>query len=165
MLEFKKIYDGYVACNDGTIWSNKSNRELKCRDDKNGYYRFNIIFKGNHTTLMMHQVICKAFKENPDNKPQINHVDGNKKNNHIDNLEWCTCKENIRHAYDSGLCDKTKYGNHHLSKLKPEDVLYIKRELKSKEKSLAELARMFNVSSHSIYCIKVGKSYRYINEV
>lgn len=58
---------------------------------------------GSQKVITVHQLIAKTFIPNPDNKPQINHIDGNKQNNNINNLEWCTAKENIIHAYKTGL--------------------------------------------------------------
>jgi hypothetical protein len=54
---------------------------------------------GINSIKLIHKLVALHFIDNPNNKPQINHKDGNKKNNYVDNLEWCTCKQNIIHSY------------------------------------------------------------------
>ena len=77
----------------------KPERELTYTLNIRGYYSVGIMKK----TFMVHRLVAKAFIPNPENKPQVNHIDGDKLNNHYNNLEWCTAQENIRHAFDTGL--------------------------------------------------------------
>lgn len=75
---------------------------------KNGYKSFNLI-KGNHKQVMkVHRAVAEAFIPNPNNKPQVNHIDGNKQNNNVSNLEWVTTSENMIHAIKSGLVPNKK---------------------------------------------------------
>ena len=65
----------------------------------NGYQHVTIFGK----SVAVHRLVAEAFIPNPEHKPYVNHLDGNKKNNDVHNLEWCTAKENVAHAYSTGL--------------------------------------------------------------
>lgn len=75
----------------------------KPRMSKDGYYIINLNKDGKMTTYRVHRLVGEQFIENKENKPYINHKDGNKLNNNVDNLEWCTAKENSIHGWKIGL--------------------------------------------------------------
>ena len=93
---------GYQIFADGTIIS-RSGKPLIGGIDKKGYKRVCISDNGSQFTLKVHRVIAEKFIPNPENKPQVNHKDGNKLNNCVDNLEWVTNSENQLHAWSTGL--------------------------------------------------------------
>jgi hypothetical protein len=78
---------------------------FKGMDNGCGYLRIKLTKNNISKRYMLHRLIAEAFIPNPQNKPQVNHIDGNKQNNSISNLEWVTRLENVRHAWEIGLCE------------------------------------------------------------
>jgi len=95
---------------DGTtayIWDNKLHRWdgpiLKICNNQTGYCQVNLVKNKKITTKSVHRIVADAFIPNIDNKPDINHINGNKKDNSTNNLEWCTQSENSLHAHRIGI--------------------------------------------------------------
>lgn len=89
---------GYYANRNGDIKGPR--KVLKQIIDNKGYLHIGVYHKGNGCKLMQsHRLIARTFIPNPDNKPQVNHINGNKSDNRVENLEWVTCKENMHHRY------------------------------------------------------------------
>lgn len=80
-------------------------RILKIEENKHryGYYEISLKKNGKEKRFKVHRLVAHAFINNPDNKPEVNHIDGNKSNNCVSNLEWATSKENKEHAWNTGL--------------------------------------------------------------
>jgi len=107
-----KGYEGlYKISNCGRVKSLRRNIIMKIALDNYNYYHINFQVNNISETIKIHRLVALNFIPNPDNKPQVNHIDGNKKNNHVSNLEWCTNQENSIHAHKIGLV-KNKNNNH-----------------------------------------------------
>ena len=74
-------------------------------DKGTGYLLVTLVNQGKRKNQFIHRLLAQAFIDNPHGKPQVNHIDGNKQNNALTNLEWVTAAENSRHAVATGLCD------------------------------------------------------------
>lgn len=97
---FVKIdgFEKYEVSNLGKVRNMKSGRVLKPSLHKNGYLRYFLCENNKRKHLYLHRIIATAFIDNPEEKPQVNHIDENKLNNDLSNLEWCTVRENLIHG-------------------------------------------------------------------
>jgi len=89
----------YAVTDDGRVWSYKTNKWLSQANTGNGYKSVRLHGKSHS----VHRLVAKAFCDNPKDKGYVNHLDGDKHNNHVDNLEWVTHSENMKHACENGL--------------------------------------------------------------
>ena len=103
--EWKTIeeFPQYEISNTSLIRHKTTGYIRKPSPSKRGYPVVSMNKNGKQYLRTVHTLLAKAFIPNPDNKPQINHIDGNKWNNNLDNLEWVTSYENIMHARNTGL--------------------------------------------------------------
>lgn len=99
----------YLIYDNGQVWSRKNNIKLKTRIDKYGYEVLTLRDAvGKKHNLFIHRLVAKYFLENSKSLPQVNHKDGNKLNNNLNNLEWCTTLENQRHKREFMLTSSKK---------------------------------------------------------
>lgn len=134
----------------------RNEKDLSLSLNKDGYIKVCLQKEGVRTHTNVHILVAKEFIPNPEDLPEVNHKDGNKSNNIISNLEWCTKKFNRQHAYDTGLQKAPKGVKHYKAKLSKKEVIEIR---KSKEKGVV-LAKAYNVSPQTISRVKLNKSYK-----
>jgi hypothetical protein len=91
-------YPNYSVSTEGEVKNNKTGRVLKPFYDSNGYKLVALYRPNERKVKSVHILVAEAFVPNPENKPEVNHKDGNKKNCHKSNLEWCTHSENMLHS-------------------------------------------------------------------
>lgn len=106
-------YQGlYQISNLGNIRSllNGSKRVLKPNPSNCGYYKVELYNNGKSKVFYIHRLVANSFIPNPDNKKQVNHIDGDKSHNCVDNLEWVTPSENQKHAFSIGLSKSNMLG-------------------------------------------------------
>ena len=105
------------------------------KHNKSGYYRYTLSIDNVQTDYYVHRLVAQAFIPNPDNKPEVNHKDGDKSNNKVSNLEWATPKENMQHAFKHEL----------VSTAKPCMVYELDGTFVGRYESISEAARQLNV--------------------
>lgn len=149
----------YYVTDDGRVWSERTQKYLSPQYDKNGYVKVQMRSIDNKShRYSVHRLVLENFKPVQDmEKLQVNHKDGNKLNNNLNNLEWTTCKENIAHAIQNNLRSTINGA----SKLTPEQVIEIFRRAWNGETNI-KLGKEFNVHPDQIGRIKNKKSWKNI---
>ena len=154
----KRYEDFYHVSNYGRVKSFcKGNVCILKPQLKNGYLAINFHVGKKLITHTIHRLVAEAFIPNPDAKPQVNHLDGHKLNNYVDNLEWATASENICHAHDMGLTIHSKGGDRSDAALTNKQARYV-RDNPAGLTGRA-LAKMFGVNPNTISLIQLGKTY------
>lgn len=127
-----------------------------------GYCRVSLNNKNGKISKRVHRLVAEAFIPNPENKPEVNHIDGDKQNNRADNLEWCTNKENIEHSIRTGLKKHCNGCSNSASKFKEEDIVFIREHYKRRDPVYGgvALARKYNCCTLTIYDVVSKKHYK-----
>lgn len=168
---------GYLVSNLGRIKSIKREkirnngkpltipeRIVRGSKDTKGYLQLDVKQDGKRIIKFIHRIVAETFIPNPDNKQQVNHIDGNKLNNSVENLEWVTCEENIHHAWEKKLNKPLQGEKHGNAKLTDEQVRYIRKHYipRDKEYGASALGRKFGTTIAPIYQVIHGKGWKHV---
>ena len=131
-------------------------RILKTQVDNKGYHRIRVTIEREKMSYKVHREVAKAFIHNPDNLPQVNHKDGNKSNNAVDNLEWISNRDNAHHAIENGLWENVFEGSRRENESRKRPVIgYFTPDISRRFESVSEAERF--VGSRHISDVLKGK--------
>lgn len=137
-------------------------RVVKQRTIKGGYLICELSRNGNRERILAHRLVAMNFLENENCLKEVNHIDADKTNNKVNNLEWVTRGENIRHAFRLGLVKREKGSKLYNSKFAEEDIVSIRKSYKEGTMNINDLARMYNVNRKTMDSICTYKSWKHV---
>ena len=161
-----KGYEGYYQVSNlgevraiGHKWQRKGVHKIKLHEN-NGYgYLMADLHKNNKSkSIAVHRLVAQAFIPNPENKQQVNHKNGDKTDNRVENLEWATAKENIRHAFDNGLNGYSEYRCQRAREASAKPVKCV--ETGEVFDSLTDAARKYNIDLGNMSGCVNGYKYK-----
>lgn len=158
MEVWKEILPGYEVSTLGRIKSHwKGKTHFMKLSLLHGYWHVGLMTDGKQKRYCVHRLVAQAFIPNPLNKPQINHINGVKTDNRVENLEWATASENTQHAYKNNLAKSGE--DNYLAKLTNAQALYVRE---NPDNLIGrELAKKFGVDETVISLIQRGKAYKH----
>jgi predicted DNA-binding protein YlxM (UPF0122 family) len=143
-------------------------RILKPHTNSSGYYQINLNRKSIRTTFAIHQLVAQSFLDNRSSKPLVNHINGIKTDNNVNNLEWATYSENLEHAYKNRLRRAVKTNEvaskNYKRKLTEQQVREIKLLIAAKSLTLKQIANQYDVGRSTIGSIKSGRNWSHTND-
>lgn len=151
-------YEAYRISYNGLIFSDISNKLLKF-DDSSDYLRVTLYIDSIPSRFSVHRLVAEHFVPNPENKPCVNHNDGNKRNNLYINLKWATDSENVIHAIENNLRSTKEGVAHYRSKFDENQVREMRERYIQGEK-IYRLADEFQVDDSVMFNIINKKTYK-----
>jgi len=164
MIKWSKVknFSNYSISTSGCVRNDLTQKIVKITTNR-GYGRVGLYSNDRQNKKMLvHRLVAEAFLENPNKYPVVNHVDGNKLNNNLSNLEWCSISHNVKHSYSIGLSKPIPSNEkHHNSKLSMEIVNEI-RLLYRQGMYQKDIAKKFGIIQQNVSSIVRGLTWKKI---
>ena len=160
-------FEGYQVSNHGRVKSKKRAKILKPYLTR-GYPRVSLYNNlGRRKCKLVHRLVAEAFIPNPDNKSDVNHINGCKTDSNVSNLEWVSASENMAHAHNNGLRPilNTQGEKNGFAKLTEAEVIQIKQLLSDGKLTQKTIGSQFNISRSTVKSIKSGKRWSYLSDM
>lgn len=148
-----------IVYEDGRIY-NYPSRNLSFNKTVQGYNSVHLYKNCKRKNKKVHILVAEAFLDNPENLPDVNHIDGQKRNNHVDNLEWSSRYDNMRHAFETGLANNT--GTNHGNNVYTEEQILKVKELLNLNIPYSDIETETGVKRGTIYVVKSGKQWKHL---
>lgn len=157
-----RIYDNYFVDKEGRVWNSKG-KEKSQHLSRDGYPCV-MLWKDNKGTFKtVHRFVAQAFIPNPENKPCVNHIDGDKANNKVENLEWVTYSENTIHAFETGLKIPEQGEDVHNASITNEQAHEVCRLL-AEGRGPKEVSGITGIALHTVESISCRKTWKSISD-
>lgn len=162
-ITYNGIETSYIVTENGRVYAtNYRNAGSFCelpQFDRKGYKVVNLNIDNKETCVLVHRLVALAFIENPRNCPEVNHEDGNKSNNSVENLIWVTKSENRIHGISTGLITFHNGEDHHFAKITKKTAKKICKMLEKNVLTIDEIAEVAGTTRGTVYSIKYGDSW------
>lgn len=165
---WKPIYinneeSNYMVSTYGRIKNKKTGKIMKLSFDNYGYLKISLKHRGISITRTVHRLVMETFNPNPDKTKQVNHINGIKTDNRLENLEWVTVSENIKHAFSLGLKKPRKGEESNFNKYN-EEIIRFACELMAQGKGTKYISEKTGLPYKYITDIRTGKKWAHISK-